>query len=980
MRRRAAPGPSTRGRGRNAGRPPARSAAPGAIRLLGLFAASGAAGVLYEVVWSRQLTLVFGTTTLAVSTVLTTFMLGLGLGSVLAGRWLESRPDPLRVYAILELGVAAYALAFPGVLWLVDRLHGFLFSFLYTRPLTLALARFTLTSLALLPPTLLMGATVPAMGRLLIRHAQGMGEGAGRLYALNTIGAAVGSGAGGFLLVPMLGFRLATWLAAATNLLVAVAALGLAASRPATAPIPPPAPAARGPAHAGYYLACYAVSGFVALAYEVVLTRILILLYGTSVYSFSVVLTGFLLGIGLGSLLAARFIDRVADLVGAFALLQAAIGAGILLSAPFWDRLPEVLVRLYGTTGGDWARLVGLEFVVTFAMLLVPTLAMGAMFPAASRVAGGSRAGVARAVGSAYGVNTAGSVLGAFAGGFVLIPTLGLQRSLLGLALVSCTLAAVLVWRSAWGTRRARGVAVVILVGMPLAALTALPRWDPRLMNSGAYVYAPDYARVSGGGGLRDSLARYTVLYYREGVTATVAVLEGGHRLLRVNGKTDASDTVDRLTQRLLAHLPLLLAERPRDVLVIGLGTGMTPAAALRHPVDRVDVVEISPEVVEASRFFEQANDRALDDPRARLLVLDGRTWLRAGPRAYDVVISEPSNPWQVGNSNLFTREHYRATRARLRPGGVVCQWLPLYWMTLEDLRTALRTFHDVFPQVTLWVFDSDVLMLGSLGPTSLDLNRLQERFEQTRVRSDLAEVRVATPPALLSHFLLGSEGVARLIRGTGPLHTDDRPVLEFAGPKTLFQDDARGNIEAMEREASEVVALVNAGDRRAEAEMRGQIAREYLVTRLVGPAYREARRAVELDPGSASGHQALGRVLVARGELTRAADAFQESLRLGPKRGEALNDLGGTLDRLGRPDEALAAFQQAAALHYGPALYNLGTLYLRAKDDPARAREAWDQALRIDPTHAGALRNRQTLDAARPEPPRSGSEAPTSD
>ena len=977
-----------------------------------LFTASGIAGLTYEVVWSRQLTLIFGTTTLAVSTVLTTFMFGLGLGSFLAGRRMNLGANPLRIYAALEAGVGVYAIVFPGVFWLVEGLHERIFGLLYAAPLPLALARFGLAFLALLPATLLMGGTVPAMGRALVRDEGELGAGAGSFYAWNTLGAALGSGLGGFLLIPALGLRWSTLVAAAINLGVGAVSWRLAASappaeRPRETVRPPvqrsPAAEKQAPTDSRWLLACYGVSGFAALGFEVILTRVLILVYGSSVYAFAVVLTGFLFGIGLGSLLAARRIDRVADLGGAVGLLQAIIGLSILVTSPFFDRLPVLVFGMYRATGGAWGGLTLLEFLLTVGLLVVPTTAMGAMFPVASRIAGIRWAGAGRAVADAYSVNTVGAILGAFAGGFILIPALGLRRGILALALLNLLLAAILLWRSSLLTPYARRAAAAILVAAPVLGLALLPGWDARLLSSGVYVYAPDYERLVDGGRLADSLQRYRLLYYTEGVTATVSVFQGRYLFMRVNGKTDAGDSPDNLTQRLLAHVPLLLHRDPKDVLVIGLGSGVTLGSALRHPIARADTVEISPEVVEASRFFEEANGHALADPRSHLLVLDGRTWLTAGPRTYDVIISEPSNPWQTGNSNLFTREDYRAARARLNPGGILCQWLPYYRMPQADFRAATKTFQEIFPQTTLWISGTDALLVGGVAPLTLDLERLRAGFGDERVQTDLAEVGIATPTALLSHLLLGPEGVGRFVQGGWARDTDDWPILEFSGPKALFLETARENLWAMQQEAKDPLPLINAGSAETEAAIRTSLAREYLGRQLVDPALREARRAIELDRRSAAGQHVLGRVLLARSDFDGAEGAFREAVRLRPDFAEAYNDLGGTLDHLGRPDEAIAAFRRAAEAKYPSALYNLGIVYLRVKRDPVaarevleqsvkqehasaeawnalgvaylqtgqwgRAKEAWAQALRLDPAHAAARRNLDRLEQGNAKP-----------
>lgn len=532
-----------------------------------------------------------------------------------------------------------------------------------------------------------------------------------------------------------------------------------------------------------------------------------------------------------------------------------------------------------------------------------------------------------------------------------------------------------------------------------MLALALLPGWDARLLNSGVYLYAPDYERLSEGRGLREGMQRFRLLYYREGVTATVSVFQGQYLFMRVNGKTDAGDSPDNLTQRLLAHVPLLLHPDSKDVLVIGLGSGVTLGAGLRHPIDRADTIEISPEVVEASRSFERANDCALADQRAHLLLLDGRTWLTAGPRAYDVIISEPCNPRQTGNANLFTREHFLAARHRLKPGGILCQWLPYSRMPETDFRAAVKTFHDVFPQTTLWISGPDALMIGSLDPVTLNLARLQARFEEERLRAHLSEVGIATPIGFLGHLLLLPAGVQRFVDGERARHTDDWPLLESSGPRALYLETARGNLWAMQRAARETIPVVPPGNPKSESALRTVLAREYLTRQLVEPAAREARRAGELDPGSAAASHVLGLVHLNRNDLATAEAAFREAVRLQPDFAEAYNDLGGTLVRLHQPDEALAAFRRAADTGHALALYNLGNLYLREKRDPVRAREvleragrhapasaetwnalgvayaqqgefqramgAWDHALRLDSEHAGARRNRERVEQA---------------
>src|SRR5215510_4808907 len=314
------------------------------------------------------------------------------------------------------------------------------------------------------------------------------------------------------------------------------------------------------------------------------------------------------------------------------------IGVTVLLGAPWFDRLPQLFLAAFRTTGGVWWQLTTLEFLMALGLMIVPTTAMGATFPFVARLLGADR-GAARTVGDAYAVNTGGAILGAAATGFLLIPWLGLRESLVALACANTLAACVLLARAA-ALPEIRWRWALAWPPVALAvAVTLLPAWDPKEMASGVYMYADRYSE----GGFERTLDQLRVLFYREGATATVAVMEGRYRFLRINGKTDAGDSPDNLTQRLLAHVPLPLHSKPRSVLVVGLGTGITLGTALLHPIEQVDAVEISPEVIEASRFFSGANGGALEDRRTRLRVVDARTWLLAGTMSYDVIVSKPS-------------------------------------------------------------------------------------------------------------------------------------------------------------------------------------------------------------------------------------------------------------------------------------------------------------------------------------------------
>jgi spermidine synthase len=911
-----------------------------------LFVLSGVSGLIYQVVWARQLTLVFGATSPAITTVLASFMLGLALGSQAAGRLARRWGDPVRAYGVIELGIAAYAIAFPGLLHLLTLVHVPLFRLLVEAPVALGVVRIVIVAVLLLPPTALMGASLPVLARALVRDPTGLGRDAGILYGVNTLGAAAGVYLGAFFLIPGVGLTGAWLTAAALNAAVGVVALagarrwpwrgGEGDHVPAVADSPPRWPV----------LIAFGCSGLAALGYEVVWTRLLILLFGSSVYAFAVMLSGFLLGLGLGGLLGGWLVARRPASLLLAASLQVIITVGVLAAAPWFDGLPRLFLEAFRVTGGVWWSLTGLQYLMAVGLMIVPTLAMGAAFPVVARLLGPAP-GAERAVGDAYAVNTWGAIAGAALTGFVLIPWLGFRGSLVALAgvntLAACLLLAGASPRGAWH-RWALPVPAVALI----VAVSVLPAWSAKALSSGVYVYADRYSTY----GFERLLEPQRVLFYREGATATVAVMEGRYRFLRINGKTDAGDSPDNLTQRLLAHVPLLLHPDPRSVLVVGLGTGMTLGTALLYPIEHADVVEIAPEVVEASQFFTEASGRPLDDARARLRVLDARTWLMAGLARYDVIISEPSNPWQTGNANLFTLEHYRLTRSRLTPGGVFCQWLPFYRMDEADFRAAIRTFHTVFADVTVWFSGGDVLLVGSTTSRGLDPERFLARTADGTIARSLRGIGIPDGAGLLGFFLLDAERVREYV-GSGPLHSDTYPLLEFSAPKTLYRESAPQILATLRRLAGTSALPLAPGDGRQLATLYEGIARQNLalkmpeaalralerahavggatpaVRRLQGLAWNEigaARvHAADIPGASAAFEQAL---LLAPGEpevhlnvglvafkgladLPRAERHLREALRLRPGDVQALSPLAEMLARQGRWDEAEAAWRQ---------------------------------------------------------------------
>jgi len=527
------------------------------------------------------------------------------------------------------------------------------------------------------------------------------------------------------------------------------------------------------------------------LVYEVAWSRALVLIFGTSVYAFATMLTTYLVGLALGSLLMGRVVDRIGDVLKAFAVTQVVIGLSVYASTYAIGELPRLLVTHF-RADTPWHSMVTLEFALCFVIMFIPAFGSGTLFPLTARILlGQKRFRIGPTIADSYAVNTVGCIVGAFAAGFVLIPLLGIEKTLLSGGSLNLIIAAVVILFFQSRSPRSRAVMATVLVVSAITGVLVVRTWRPLVMNSGVYVYGEPLSRMEQ---KVDTFAEETSLvYYREGPSATVAVLENERgRFLRINGKTDGGyanlKTPDNLTQSFLGLLPLLYVPQVKQALVIGAGTGQTVDGVHADPRADVDCVEIEPAVLDAARYFERINGAVFDSPRVHSYVLDGRTWVSAMAKQYDVIVSEPSHPWQTGNANLFTEEFFEASAKRLTPGGVFCQWLPYYQMDPDHFRMLLRTFQRAYPYVNAWVVYTDVILLGSMQPLQIPQAALTERMQEPRFRDILASLGVSTESELLSFFYLDTAALAKFAGAGGPFNTDDMPVIEYSAPKYLLQ------------------------------------------------------------------------------------------------------------------------------------------------------------------------------------------------
>jgi len=780
--------------------------------LYALILLSGAAGLIYEVVWARQLTLFIGNTAIANAAVLTAFMLGLALGSLVLGRKADRISNPLGLYVLLEILIGLYGATTP---WLFDMLQVAYANFAGVVGVSASyshIPRFLIAIIAMLIPTFLMGGTLPLLVKYFTSQLDEAQSVTSRIYGINTLGATCGAFCAGFLLLPNLGITLTLLLAAVINILVGIGVYRLLkntgvqvfAFREVEPSLPTADKEEGSTAHTSLLLFGFALSGFAALLYQVVWIHSLILVIGVSIYAFSTVLTVFLGGIGLGSLLVGRFLryrSAQHSLKIAF-YLQLGIALTAIISLSLISQLPILFVQGWSMFHQNFLVFQAYGFLLTGLIIFIPTLLLGALFPLITGLWSHRAGGVGRGVGEAYGANALGTIVGSGIGGLFILDWLGMAGSIYLASGVSMLVAAMFWYMSRpEKTFMNRWVQVPLAVLMVLVVTMVLPGWDRDILQAQVFRHSDRYISDDIRGAIKKYMSEVDFLYYKEGIHGTVSVIGRGRgngfqrKTLYNNGKADASNSGDMDTQILLGQLPMFLHPSPENVMVIGLGSGVTAGSVLQNSqVKKVDVLEISPEIVEASHFFREENHAALDDPRTNLIVADARNYLLASREKYDVIISEPSHSWVTGVSNLFTREFLEQVNNRLNKNGILVQWYHLYGVDRGSLKALLKSVSDVFPHYTLWnPQGGDLLIVSSNQPLELDYQEQLLFFEDPKTRADLSRIGIHSIEELINHILMSSDETRGLLKDQRA-NTDEHPIVEFNAPKHLYTPTVSDN------------------------------------------------------------------------------------------------------------------------------------------------------------------------------------------
>lgn len=819
------------------------------------FLLSGFAGLVYEIVWSKVLSYSLGNSLYATATVIAAFLGGLAIGAEFLGARLACRSDRVRVYALLEFAIAFCGILSVPLLRGADPVFALLHRALGETPALLVAARWVILTLILLVPTVLMGATLPLLTERVERG--GFGAGLARLYAVNTFGAVAGTLLAALVIIPGVGLLATALVAAAVNLVAGLIAWNRREAGGATEAIRPSgadraaasvrtgageesrASGRAAPPPRALAIALIALSGFAALVLEVCWTRILILIIGSSVHSFAFVLAAYLFGIALGSALWARRVASTATPMALFAWLEIAFGVIVLLHLFFVPLLPAALFSAIVNPSISLPTFLAVQALLAVLLVGPPCVLLGALFPLGARLLYRGEAGAA--TGLAYLANTAGTIAGSIAAGFLLIPAIGSRATLIAGAIAPLAIGALALFCARHeagatdlrrGSRRSSWVLGAVAIYTALVLATA-PRWDLRLLTAGVFRPATA-AMIASGTDASLPLSRRiesfvdtdSILFFREGMNATVSLQRapGGNLYLKIGGKTDAS-LLDRETMVLFGHLPMLFARDGARTVVIGHGSGMTLASVLDHAPAFVHVAELEEAVLTASRAFHAAGEDPLDDARVRVIVEDGRTYLADTPERFDAILSQPSNPWLAGMSNLFTRDFYEIVRGRLAEGGVFAQWIQLYEMSAETLSSMLAAFRSVFPEAHLFITaKADLILVAPAQSATFHAERLRGE----RVRASLERAGVSPPDRVLAYYACDLDDLPPPLVA-GPANTDDNVLVEYRAPIDLLTVGRKalltGTPASIAASVPHVfpVPFVAESDARATSRLRGE-------------------------------------------------------------------------------------------------------------------------------------------------------------
>jgi len=767
-----------------------------------LFVITGIAGLIYQIVWFKYLGLFLGNTTYAQMTVLAVFLGGLAFGNHLFGKRADKLKNPVFVYSLLEIFIGIYCLLYP---FLSSKLGELFLSFssqndLLSTPLLFTSTRFVVAAFLLFLPTTAMGGTLPILSSFFVEKIENTRKEVAALYFLNSFGAVVGVVFAGFILIKEFGLNTTIYATAFLNLIAGFSALYISLGRIETEEIktfPDKAEEKFASLIEKRTVVCAiivaGISGMAALLYEMVWVRLLINFFGSSTYAFSIMLMAFIGGITIGSFIVSQKALKKFNQIKLLTFLQASIALSTMIVLLFYERLPYYLWKvssLLSRSPESFEIFLLVEFVICFCLMFLPTLFMGMSLPVATEIVSSSNNQVGLSVGKVFSVNTVGTVVGIVLTGLFLIPIFGIKTTFeigIGFNLLAALLLLVL-------TNQFKSLEKILFgfVGLIVfvSYLLFFQSWNEKILLSGVFRTLSQRPPAS----FEEFTSRFEgekIVFYEEGINANVAVTQSIvnplHKRLIINGKPDASSYYDMPTQILSGEIPMMLHKNPKNVFVVGFGSGTTIGSVLMHPVDKVVCAEISKEVISAASHFKSENRNCIEDPRFTIYNEDAITFLKLSKEKYDVIISEPSNPWIAGIGNLFSKEYFSECLSKLKPDGIMVQWLQLYEADDSIVKLVLNTFSSVFPYAQIWNGTAnDLIIVGSKNKIELDYNLLVQKFNTSNVKNDFERIGILTPFTFLYTQSISPRGFNSIAENF-PINSEAHPLLEFLAPRSFY-------------------------------------------------------------------------------------------------------------------------------------------------------------------------------------------------
>ncbi len=775
------------------------------------FGVFGLTALIFQVIFAKNLALLFGLTAPAIATALAVFFFGLALGSFVFGKISDkiSNPKNFHLYIGLFVLTGIYGFFFPLLFKLLNFL---ILSVNQIYPLNFSsfnFFAFLFSFLFLIFPAILFGAGFPIISKIFIREENLLGKKISLLYFINTIGSVLGAALAGFWLIPSFGNNATIIFASILN----IAIVGLLFTffkpqiymeksinvNPRVDSSEPSSTTIRNP----IFFYTLFITGFLALALEVLYTKTLILFIGSSTYAFSLILIIFLFGIALGSWAVSLFIDRIQKAIAYFGIFLGILGFWLFLTLKFFDQLPSWYLKIFKSLGSvEFSVVFSSQLLLTFLVIFPATFLMGMIFVLGIKLANPALEKLGEGIGKLYFSNTLGGVLGSLTAGFFLLPIFGFQKTLIFILMAYFLLAIFFIFKEKSLDLPIKAVLATFLVFWGVFAIVSRP-WSPNILSSGVFIYAPEYLSISeefGEQNLIKGIESDTLLFYKEGFSQVAVIERGPYLFLRVNGKTDASNSTHDLEHEILTGaIPLILHPDPKDVLMIGLGSGISLGTATQfNEPENIDAIEIDPAVIEAAQYFKADNNDALNDLRVKVISADARNYLYLTEKKYDIISSQPSNLWVSGNAYLFTKEYYELAKSRLKENGLMFQWVQIYNFQSEDIKSVLKTFSEVFPHFYLLnnINGTDLFLIGALKEeTVLNFNEIEKKFQNEKIQNELSRINIYDPYEFLSYFVASAEETERFI-SDAKRHLDNKPFLEFSAPKSVFQDTSNAVLE----------------------------------------------------------------------------------------------------------------------------------------------------------------------------------------